>query len=78
MGVETTSCSQALNIAGIVGQKEQGFDAGKFRNGFGRGLSQTIDTDRPGANNPELVEVLRNDVELMALVDKAINSIEGR
>jgi hypothetical protein len=61
-----------------LGKKKQRFDAGKFRDGFGRGLTQAVDTCRTSADNPKLIKVLRDDVELVPLMDEAFDSIEGR
>ena len=59
----------------VMEAHEQGFKIGKFHYRFSRGLAQAINVFWPGADNPELVEILRNDMELVSLVGETFDGI---
>ena len=77
-GVEATSCYQTPHRRCLIEPQEQCFEVGEFRDGLGRSLAEAIDIYRTSADNPELVEVLRDDMELVALTHKQFDGIEGR
>jgi hypothetical protein len=62
----------------LVEPMEQGFGADQLHNGFGRSFALPVDVRRPRADDPELIEVLRDDVKPVALTNEKFSGIKRR
>src|SRR4051812_13681641 len=67
----------AVDGGRLIEPTEQGFEARDIGGSFGRGLAQAVDAGRTGADDPELIEVLRDDIDFVSLRHETFHGINS-